>query len=411
MLAACGGDDSGTGASGDQARLDVERAIADPAAGAAGGQAIAEFAVDLYSAMQETPGNLVFSPYSVAVALGMARAGAAGQTADEIDAVLHATIAGDLNSALNAIDQTLAGHPGEYGSGFDDEPLTLELETANGIWSQDGLPLLDGYLGTLARDYGAGLRLVDFAGATEEARQLINAWVSDRTRERIPLLIPVGILTASTRVVLTNAVYLKAPWAVPFSDRGDRPFTLLDGREVTTPFMGIDAPYRYAAEDGFKAVEIPYIGDGMSLVLVVPEVGRFAAVEGAIDADLLTELPGRLEDREMSLLWPKFEFRVPAPLTQILQDLGMPTAFGGDADFSGITGDRSLFISAVLHEAFIAVDELGTEAAAATAVAFDESAPIDVVRLTIDRPFLFFFRDVETGAILFLGRVLDPTQG
>ena len=238
MLAACGGDDSGTGASGDQARLDVERAIADPAAGAAGGQAIAEFAVDLYGALQDTPGNLlVFSPYSVAVALSMARADAAGQTADdEIDAVLHAPIAGDLNAALNTIDQTLIGHPGEYGSSLDGEPLTLELETANGIWSQNRLPLFDGYLGTLARDYGAGLRLVDFADATEEARQDINAWVSDRTRERIPMLIPAGILTASTRVVLTNAVYLKAPWAVPFSDRGDRPFTLLDGREVATPF-------------------------------------------------------------------------------------------------------------------------------------------------------------------------------
>ncbi len=256
---------------------------------------------------------------------------------------------------------------------------------------------------------------MDFAAATEDARQTINGWVSDRTRERIPMLIPAGILSPSTRVVLTNAVYLNAPWAVPFGDRGDMPFFLLDGEEVSTPFMGIDAPYDYIAEDGYEAVEIPYIGaedgSGMSMVLVVPEAGRFAEIEASIDLDLLLELPQRLESREMFLLWPKFEFRLPAPLTQILQDLGMPTAFGGAADFSGITGDQSLFISAVLHEAFIAVDELGTEAAAATAVAFDESAPADPVRLTIDRPFLFFIRDLETGTILFIGRVLDPTQG
>ncbi len=216
LVSACGGDDDAADSTGgDEARADFERAVADPAAGAAGGEAVAQFAVDLYGALQESPGNLVFSPYSVAVALGMARAGAAGQTADEIDAVLHAATTPDFDAALNAIDQILAAHPGEYGTNFDGEPIRLELETANGIWSQDGFALLDSYLETLARDYGAGLRLVDFAGATEEARQTINGWVSDRTRERIPVLIPVGILKSSTRVVLTNAVYLKAPWAVP----------------------------------------------------------------------------------------------------------------------------------------------------------------------------------------------------
>lgn len=184
----------------------------------------------------------------------MARAGAAGQTADEIDAVLHAATTPDFDVALNAIDQILAAHPGEYGTDFDGEPITLELEIANGIWSQDGFSLAGAYLRTLARDYGAGLRLVDFAGATEEARQTINGWVSDRTREHIPMLIPVGILSPATRVVLTNAVYLKAPWAVPFGDRGDMPFTLLDGNEVGTPFMGVDAPYRYARADGYEAV-------------------------------------------------------------------------------------------------------------------------------------------------------------
>lgn len=416
LIAACGGDNAGPAAQGgDEASADVGRAAADPAAGEAGGRAVAEFAVDLYEALQSEPGNLVFSPYSVVVALGMARSGANGRTATEIDAVLHAATAGDLNAALNAIDQRLATYPGDYGTSFDDEPITLELETANGIWSQAGSPLLDSYLETLARDYGAGLRLVDFSGATEEARVEINDWVSDRTRERIPMLIPVGILSPSTRVVLTNAVYLNAPWAVPFGDRGEMPFTLLSGDDVATPFMGVDAPYAYAAEDGYEAVEIPYIGagegQGLSMVLVVPELGRFAEVEASIDVDLLVDLPDRLEQREMFLLWPKFEIRVPSALTEVLQVLGMPTAFGPEADFSGITGDRSLFISAVLHEAFIAVDELGTEAAAATAVAFAESAPQDPVRLTIDRPFLFFIRDIGTGAILFLGRVLDPTQG
>lgn len=416
LLAACGGDDAGGGAAGgDEARADVERAVFDADAAEGGGFAVAEFAADLYGTLRETLGNLVFSPYSVAVALGMARAGAAGQTADEISVVLHSATTPDFDAALNSIDQVLAGYPGEYGTDFDGEPITLELETANGIWSQDGFSLLDTYLETLARDYGAGLRLVDFASATEEARQTINAWVSDRTRERIPMLIPVGILKPSTRVVLTNAVYLKAPWAVPFGDRGDMPFALLDGSEVITPFMGIGAPYRYARADGYEAVELPYVGPddggGLSMVLIVPDAGRFGEVETALGADLLVGLPTLLAERELLLLMPKFEFRVPSDLTRVLQDLGMPTAFSAEADFSGITGDRALFISAVIHEAFIAVDELGTEAAAATAVAFDESAPADPVRLTVDRPFLFFIRDIETGAVLFLGRVMDPTQG
>lgn len=423
-VAGCGGDDDAgpqtpdggngdTPPGGELVVAQVDRAEADPALGRATGEALAGFAVDLYAQLP-AEGNLVFSPYSAYVALGMARAGAVGQTRDEMSAVLHADVAGpnpgDLDGGLNAISQALAERPGEFES-FEGT-VTLELSTANQIWAQQGREPLDAFLQTLGREYGAGMRLVDFAGDTEGARQAINAWVSDQTRERIPMLIPMGILTPTTPLVLTNAVYLNAPWAIPFNEgaTADAPFTRLDGATVDAPLMQQQTEYAYLEGDGFQAIELDYINNELSMVVVVPDAGAFRDVEAALDAETLVGLPEQMSSTEVMLRFPKFEFRVPSPLNGPLAELGMPTAFSGDADFSGIWGAPGFFISAVIHEAFIAVDEKGTEAAAATAVAFDESAPERIVELTVDRPFLFFIRDVETGAVLFLGRVLDPTQ-
>ncbi len=223
------------------------------------------------------------------------------------------------------------------------------------------------------------------------------------------MLVPVGVLSPATRLVLTNAVYFNAPWAVPFSPAGDDAFHRLDGTDVQTPFMRLDMDFAYAEGPGYQAIELPYIGGELSMVVLVPDAGVFAEVEASLTAADLADLSGQLGTRAVFFRLPKFEFRVTASLSEALKNLGMPTAFGGGADFSGITGSAALFISEVLHEAFIAVDELGTEAAAATAVAFDESAPADPVTLSVDRPVIFLIRDVETNTILFLGRVLDPT--
>jgi serpin B len=409
IAAACGGagapSDAGDG--GNVAVVDIDRPAPDPEAMLSTARAVTALSLDLYREIAVEGQNLVFSPYSAAVALGMTRVGARGQTAVEMDAVLYADLAGDLNAGFNALEQALASRPGEFET--VDGPLALELATANRIWSQDGLPLEQPFLETLAGNYGAGVRLVDYAEDTEGARQQINDWVSDRTNDRIPMLIPVGILNPSTRLVLTNAVYLNAPWAVPFSPAGDDIFRRLDGTEVQTPFMRLDIDFAYGEGPDYQAIELPYIGGELSMVVLVPEAGAFAEVEALLTATSLANLPAQLEPRAMFFRFPKFEFRVTASLSDALKNLGMPTAFGAGADFSGITGSAALSISEVLHEAFIAVDELGTEAAAATAVAFDESAPADPVHLTVDRPFIFFIRDVETNTILFLGRVLDPT--
>lgn len=422
-VAGCGDDDTESGtpadgngdtqSGGELVVAQVDRAEADPALARATGEALADFGVDLYGQLP-AEGNLVFSPYSAYVALGMARAGAAGQTRDEMSAVLHANAAGpnpgDLDGGLNAISQALAERPGEFES-FEGT-VTLELSTANQIWAQQGREPVDAFLQTLGREYGAGVRLVDFAADTEGARQAINGWVSEQTRERIPMLIPMGVLTPSTPLVLTNAVYLNAPWAIPFNAgaTSDAPFTRLDGSTVDAPLMQQETTYRYLNGEDFEAIELDYIGHELSMVVVVPDAGSFRDVEAALDAETLVALPERMTRSDVLLRFPKFEFRVPSTLNGPLAELGMPTAFSGEADFSGIWGEPGYFISAVIHEAFIAVDELGTEAAAATAVAFDESAPERVVELTVDRPFLFFIRDVETGAVLFLGRVLDPKQ-
>ena len=343
--------------------------------------------------------------------------GARGDTATEIDAVLHANLAGggaNLAAGFNGLEQALAAIPGDYPRG--DETVTLELSTANQLFGQQGFGFEQPFLDTLAAEYGAGMRLVDYETAPEPARQLINAWVGDQTRDRIPELIPQGVINELTRLVLTNAIYLNAPWTVPFEATltADAPFTRLDGAQVTTPFMHHNGTRLYAAGAvagaGYQAVELPYVGGTLSMLLVIPEAGEFTAVEDALDTNALASITEQLHAAGVDLALPRFEFRTQSPLKQVLADLGMPTAFTDRADFSGITSEAQLFIADVLHEAFIAVDEHGTEAAAATAViAQATSAPAEQVELTVDRPFLFLIQERETGTILFMGRVTDPT--
>lgn len=414
MSAACGGDNGPAVAGATLLKSEAPRSAADPAAGAGAAGSLVGFSGDLYAIFARQEGNIVFSPYSAMVALAMARAGASGETLDQMSAVLHAAAAGDLDAGLNAIDQALAKRPGEYQ--WADKRVRLELSTANQLFGQRDFPFHDAFLDALAAQYGAGIRLVDYQQATEAARRAINDWVAEQTRGRIPELIAEGVLDDATRLVLTNAIYLNAPWMHRFDRErtADGDFTRLDGSTVRAAMMRLSEQLRYAAGAGYQAVELPYVDGSLRMLVVVPDAGRFAEIEGRVGEALLAEATNSLEVARVNLSFPRFEFRTQAGLKEALTELGMPVAFDEvKADFSGMSplgGD--MFIQDVVHEAFIAVDEDGTEAAAATAViAGVTSAPQLLVDLDVDRPFLFAIQDRETGAILFLGRVVDPTAG
>lgn len=422
--AACGDDDSadmtpsvaatqGAGpGSFDLVMADVARAEPDPAEAAAAAQAGAQLGFDILAALEDDGGNLAISPYSIQVALAMARAGARGETLEEMNAVLHVSPAADYDAGMNALDQLLLSRAGEFEIG-DDQTVTLELATANSLWGQRGFEFEQEFLDRLARDFGAGMRLVDYVAATEDARRAINGWVSDQTRERIPELIPDGVLDDLTRLVLTNAVYLNAPWLFPFDPDAteDGAFTRLDGSTVAVPMMHHDRNFQYAAGPGYAAIELPYAGQGLAMLIIVPDEGEFESVLSGLDAAEVAATAGSLTTHQVTLAMPRFEFRTQSPLKDVLIGLGMEAAFDPTrADFSGITLDATDFhITDVLHEAFISVDEEGTEAAAATAVIAGVTSLPPPAELRIDRPFFFAIRDTESGALLFIGRVTDPT--
>ena len=391
------------------ARAEVPRASADPGDALDAGAALDAFGLDLYRAVAAGQTNVVFSPASITLALAMARAGARGQTAAEMDAVMHA-VASDENAGwLNALDQALAARSGTFkDESGKDLPVTLRI--ANAPFAQQGMPLEKAYLEALAARFGAGMRLVDYRTQTEKARTLINAWVDAQTEHRIPELLVPGVLTPLTRLALVNAIYLKAPWQTPFSADATKAdtFTRADGSAVQVPFMATTASLRYASGDGWRAVEIPYIGGSLAMTVILPD--NLAGFEQTLTADTFAAITGALAETQVALAFPKFGIETKAELAPILAALGMPSAFDDRADFSGITAAEKLLISNVIHQANIDVDEKGTEAAAATAVVMRATAmPAEPVAFRADRPFLFALRDVPTGAVLFLGRVGDPS--
>jgi serpin B len=368
------------------------------------------FAFDLYRALRrQDDGNLFYSPYSISIALAMTYAGARGDTEQQIGQTLHYRLdQARLHPAFNALDRQLT-IPAADADAF-------RLSIANSLWGQEGFPWREDYLDTLALNYGAGLRLVDFSGDSrrEEARQAINSWVEDETEDRIQDLIPRGVLDELTRLVLANAIYFKGEWEIPFDESiADGDFFLLDGRTVTVPMMSRRTPTRLAAGAGYQAVELTYKGDRAHMIILLPEEGHLESFEQELTAERLEQIVAGLAPSDLKLTMPKFTFETEFSLGPTLADMGMPDAFDEmAADFSGIYDrsqePRNLYVSAVIHKAFVAVDELGTEAAAATGVVFGiVSEPQNNIR--VDRPFLFVIRDIESGTLLFIGRVLDPS--
>ncbi len=385
--------------------------VADRSELAAGNRA---FAFDLYAALAGEDGNLFLSPYSISSALAMTYAGARGDTAAEMAATLHFTLPpAALHPALNQLDLELASRAAATPPPSLPDGLPPRLEIANAIWGQQGYAFEPPFLDTLAVNYGAGLRTLDFGADPEGARGVINAWVADQTEDRIRDLIPEGAISPLVRLVLTNAIYFLANWASPFAPEATSPgpFVTAAGREVTVDVMHQTGFFPYAAGDGWVAVSLPYVGEQLSMLVVLPDAGRFDEVEAALGPGLYATIDASLTAARVALALPKWEVQSRFQLAEVLAELGMPRAFqDGVADFSGMTAAEALHISAVIHQAFVSVDEQGTEAAAATAVLMaGSSLPSEPVTVTVDRPFFYLVRDEPTGTLLFLGRVTDPS--
>lgn len=368
------------------------------------------FAFDLYHQLAGARGNLIFSPHSVSIALAMAYAGAANDTASELATALHFDLApAALHPAFNALDLALASR-GQGAQGADGQPFRLRV--VNAAWAERTYTFLPAFLDTLAVNYGAGVRLLDFVGLPEPSRLTINAWVSDQTEARIPDLLPEGSITTDTRLVLTNAVYFNAAWGVQFEPQAtaDAAFTRADGATIQVPTMVQTDNHRYASQDGWTALELPYDGGEVAMLLVT--AADFASFESAFDTAVLADIDAALTTTRVEVSLPKFEYRKSTALATPLQALGIHEAFSPRADFSAMSAGNDLSISDVLHEAFIKLDERGTEAAAATAVIIGTtSVPPTPVPVRFDHPFVYLIRDVQTGAILFVGRVMDPSAG
>jgi serpin B len=366
-----------------------------------------DFAFDLYKALADEDGNLFYSPYSISVALAMTYAGARGETETQMADTMHFLLSQqDLHPAFNELDIELSKR-GEGAEGKDGEGFRLNV--VNAIWGQKDYKFLPEFLDVLAVNYGAGLRLLDFVNQPEESRVTINDWVSDQTEERIKDLIPQGVIDSLTRLVLTNAIYFNAAWKYQFNENAtsDGKFTLLDGSDVTVPMMSQTESFGYTGGDGYQAIELPYDGGEMSMVILLPDAGQLKELESSLSAELMDDIINELEQgyRKVALTMPKFEFESGFGLVDTLAGMGMPIAFSNGADFSGMTGNNDLYIGDILHKAFVSVDESGTEAAVVMELT---AMPLPPLELAIDRPFIFLIRDLKTNAVLFVGRVENP---
>ena len=370
------------------------------------------FAFGLFQQLRGQEGNLFFSPHSISVALAMTSAGARGATEQQMQQAIQFNLpAASLHPAFNALQLELAKREKDQQ---DANQTNFKLSVVNALWGQTGYKFLPNYLDLLAQNYAAGMRLLDYQTDPEAARKVINDWVASQTADKIKDLIPPSTLDRATILVLTNAIYFNAPWLNPFqeSQTGSDPFTLLDGSKIDAPLMHTTQEFGYTQGNGLSAVELPYAGGQVSLVLLVPDAGKFTETEQGFSAAQWDAIRQAIKPARVNLALPKFKFTAEFTLDDPLTRMGMVDAFqGGKADFSGMDGGRSLYISTVLHKAFINLDEKGTEAAAATAVVMSKSAmPGNPVELKVDRPFLFLIQDKPTGEILFMGRVVNPVE-
>ncbi len=366
------------------------------------------FATDLYSQLKDNGGNVFFSPFSISTALAMTYEGARGQTAEEMSAVLHlpanSTVRRDDYAALLA----------SINSGNNN----YELKTANDLWIQEDKPLSESYMQTIQDYYGGTANTLDFMGNPEDSRLTINNRVEQQTNGRIKDLIRPGFINYDTRLILTNAIYFKGKWAQTFDSSltEEKNFTLARGMKKKVPMMHATEQFFYTEIDGIQILEMPYSGGNLSMLVLLPEEGELDQLEDSLTSENLDSWRQDLSEQKVSVYFPKFKFETGFSLGETLQDMGMQQAFSNPADFSGITQTEGLKISDVVHKAFVEVNEEGTEAAAATAVGMGiTSAPMEeppkIPEFNADHPFIFMIEERDSGSILFMGRMADPTAG
>ncbi len=365
-----------------------------------------QFALNLYAELdrEQSGKNLFFSPTSISVALAMTAAGARGPTQSEMAEVLH--LDANLQQAHAYYNQLL-----EQWNAVGVK-RAYQFRVANRLWGQKGYPIQADFLALTRQQYGAEMMLLDFAAA-ETARREINDWVQQQTNGKIKDLIPPGSLDATTRLVLTNAVYFKGDWVQPFDTKNTREedFVVSAREKVKAPLMHQQTEMGYADQETFQALELPYTGRDLSMVVLLPKnVDGLPDLEKALTIDQLASLLPKLRVRKVNVSLPKFKLETSFGLNPTLEAMGMKRAFSREADFSGISTAEALYVSAVLHKAYVDVNEEGTEAAAATGVVMKAMAarpqPVPVFRA--DHPFLFLIRDTKAGSILFMGRLNKP---
>lgn len=379
------------------------------------------FALDLYAQLTNLEGNVFFSPYSISAAMALVYAGAKEQTALQMAKTLHFSI----KTEPNALELSEPFHPA-FGRLIEQLNLQgqkgdYQLFIANALWGQKDYPFLNSFIKLNKDFYHAGLENVDFISQTEPARLKISQWIQEKTQDKIKNLIPAGALNAAVRLVLTNAVYFKGNWAQQFDPKNtkDEAFYISQEKTVQTPLMRRKGKYKYGQHVSFlhamgvkvQILELPYKGNDLSMIVLLPEKNYIRQLEEDLTAQTLTAWTSSLQTQEVDVFLPKFRMTGQFSLTETLAKMGMPDAFSGAADFSGITGTKDLFISNVLHKAFVEVNEEGTEAAAATAVIAPTAAmPEPPLVFRADRPFVFLIKDTKTGSILFIGRIANPIQ-
>src|SRR3989344_3852057 len=364
-----------------------------------------KFAFELYSELNKAEdSNIFYSPYSISAALAMTYEGAKGRTADEMKSVFHFP-------ESNILMQNFAAIYNDINKGARD----YELKTGNALWVQRDFPFLADYKNRVEKYFGGKAANLDFVKETEKSRQTINSFIGEQTNNKIKDLIPAGFLNAMTRLVLTNAIYFKGTWQWEFdtSDTRDSDFKITPTNIVKTPMMNMDpdkASFNYADTGDLQILELPYKGDEISMLVLLPSE-NLDAIENTLTAEKLNEYKSKMKETKLdSISLPKFEFDTKYFMRDVLSALGMPTAFSESADFSGMTGKKDLFISFVIHQAYVKVDEKGTEAAAATAVGMELTAVMPRNVFRADHPFIFLIQDEGTGNILFFGRMVDPTK-
>ncbi len=364
-----------------------------------------DFGLTLYQQLAAKEGNLFLSPYSISNAFGMCYAGARANTAAEMKTTLRYNVADDrLHPAFGKlITQLQAKKGGDF-----------QLAVANRLWGQKNYGFLPAFLKTGKDHYQAGLEEVDFVKNADGARKTINTWVEKQTNDKIKDLIPAGVLNADSRLVLTNAIYFKAPWAIPFSEKQTKPapFELAGGKKVDVPMMQTFQSALFASHDAFSIVELPYSKGQQGMIVILPKKkDGLADVEKMLTAQNLAEWTKKMSTHHVDLKLPKFKITAEFKLNDVLKSMGMKDAFEfRKANFTGMATGEDLYITAVMHKAFVDVNEKGTEAAAATAIAIGTLSAPPPATFHADHPFVFLIRDRGTGTILFVGRVANPAS-